>query len=168
MPRELDFTKSKFAAPEEPVSATPIRDLIIREINDPAIRKAKRAKGRSLVPGGHNAGGATLAQYVCGPGRLLPKYRPGYATAQKLINALEKTGKVHRLPSPFVHDRGNIVVCMDGNHNGLTDHVGISNGVIDAGMMKYWMVDNQSDDPYLRNIGPGKRTPVLYVLRIDA
>lgn len=90
--------------------------------------------------------------------------------AQAQVNALERTGKVQRLPASAANEAGVIIVTADLNHNGLTDHVGISlgdkfNGE-SAGAGYYWMVDNSKERPYRRNIGKGGRTPVLYVLRI--
>lgn len=166
---KFDFTRSKFAMPQAE-SAHPIRDLIISDIESAATRREKRAKGMSMVAGGKNACGATLAQYVCGPKRLLPAYKAAYALAQNLINALEQTGKVRRLPASRATDKGVIIVCVDLNGNHLTDHVGLSLGDKRGARLAqpdcYFMVDNQSDVPYQRNISKGRKTPVLYCLEI--
>lgn len=149
----------------------PIREAILHDVTTQVIRRAKRDKGRSLVPGGHNACGATLSQYVCG--RLCGPYKAAYNLAQNLINALEQGHKVERVPADMANqEAGLIVVCMDLNGNHLTDHVGISLGYNYKGKLagkgNFWMVDNQRADPYPRNIGSGPKTPVLYCLRIIA
>lgn len=148
-------------------TGTPIRDAIIADARNTTIRRAKRNAALALVPGGHNACGANLSQYVCGKGRLLPSYKPAYNLAQNLINAIEQTGKTQRLPPSSATEAGVIIVAMDLNGNHLTDHVGLSVG-IGIKTATFLMVDNQKADPYDRNIGSGAKTPVLYVLRILA
>jgi len=62
--------------------------------------------------------------------------------------------------------RGHLIVCQDLNNIAGPDHVCIAVAVSKEinGVWHCMVVDNYGAEPYLRNLGAGKRTPMDYSL----
>ena len=129
----------------------------------PAALTRWRAAGRKAVGNtSANACGATASQ----PFIELGLIRKTYTWAEHLVTALKATGQFDASPNRGDIQRGDLIVCEDGNRNGATDHVWIV--AKDYGAGWFGCFDNQTK--YLihrrRVDGADGKTPMRGRLRL--
>lgn len=140
---------------------------ILRLINDPARRREYRRKGKAAVLAATgksaNACAATASQPLIELGLLK---RPVLG-AQALADQLQIEHDWQSITDKHAVQPGDLIVCEDGNGNGVSDHVWWSLSVCN-GKGYALCFDNQSQlglSPYWRNLGQGSKTPMAYALR---
>lgn len=155
-------------------------DKNLNHLYDKDFRHEARAAGKHAVmtptnPTGSNACAATASQYYI----ALELLHSTIVSAQTLANTLLNSGYFDKLVLKELLTNkypGALIVCIDANGNGLSDHVWHNYGPIYPAKPGYgpqetthagwtWAVDNHQDDPYPRDFNSlGHYTDAAYGL----
>lgn len=138
-----------------------IRERHLLNIADAEFHTHARKRGRKLT-GGPNACGATASQYYLN----LAAITKAYTWAQDLVDKL-LAANICRRVSLAELAVGDLVVCVDLNGNGATDHVWHVYGLL-PGTGAALALDNRANLPYKRNLGKGRYTAAKYALRLTS
>jgi len=144
-----------------------VKAKLIRITNDPAKVQNAYTLARAIHPPfPQDACAVTASVFLLMAGEPLVV---AHLPAERLADELKRNRWII-VPDSEPPQAGDVFVCEDLNGNKLADHVGIVAGIGPTDQPgRFQAMDNQTAQfgwkPYLRNIGPGNKTPVDYWLR---